>query len=153
MWELYHKESWALKNWCFWTMVLEKTFESLLDCKDIQPVHVKEISPECSLEGLMLKLKLQYFGHLTYLKRPWCWERLKTGEKGDDRWSDGWMASMTQWTWGWVNSGGWWWTGRHGVLQSMGSQRDRHNWVTELNWLKQEMERVDINILGISKLK
>ena len=65
MWELDHKQDWALKNWCFWTVVLEKTLESPLDYKEIQPVHPKEISPECSLEGLMLKLKLQYFGHLT----------------------------------------------------------------------------------------
>ena len=66
MWELDHKESWMLKNWCFWTVVLEKTLESLLECKEIQPVHLKEISPEYSLEGLMLKLKLQYFGHLMW---------------------------------------------------------------------------------------
>ena len=64
IWELDYKESWALKNWCLWTVVLEKTLESPLDCKEIQPVHPKEISPEYSLEGLMLKLKLQYFGHL-----------------------------------------------------------------------------------------
>ena len=64
MWELDHKESWAPKNWCFWIVVLEKTLESPLDCKEIQPVHPKGISPGCSLEGLMLKLKLQYFGHL-----------------------------------------------------------------------------------------
>ena len=85
----------------------------------------------------MLKLKLQYFGHLmpklTHWKRPWCWERLKAGEGDDRRW-DGWMASLTQWTWIWVNSGSWWWTGRPGVLQSMGSQRVGHNWATELNW-------------------
>ena len=64
VWELDHKESWALKNWCFWTVVLEKTLESPLDCKEIQPVHPKGNSPKYSLEGLMLKLKLQYFGHL-----------------------------------------------------------------------------------------
>ena len=64
MWELDCEESWVLKNWCFWTVVLEKTLEGPLDCKEIQPVHLKEISPECSLEGLMLKLKLQDFGHL-----------------------------------------------------------------------------------------
>ena len=63
MWELDYKESWALKNWCFWTMVLEKTLDSPLDCKEIQQAHPKG-SPEYSLEGLMLKLKLQYFGHL-----------------------------------------------------------------------------------------
>ena len=64
MWELDCEESWAPKNWCFWAMVLEKTLGSPLDCKEIQPVHPKEISPGCSLEGLMLRLKLQYFGHL-----------------------------------------------------------------------------------------
>ena len=66
MWDLDHKESWALMNWCFWTVVLEKTLESPLDCKEIKPVHPKEISPEYSLEGLMLKLKLQYLSHLMW---------------------------------------------------------------------------------------
>ena len=70
---------------------------------------------------------------LTHWKRPWCWERLKAG-KGDYRGWDGWMASLTQWIWVWVNSGSCWWTGRPGMLQSMGSQRVRHDWVTELNW-------------------
>ena len=66
MWEFNYKESWARKKWCFWTVVLEKTPEIPLDCKEIQPVHLKEISPGCSLEGLTLKLKLQYFGHLMW---------------------------------------------------------------------------------------
>ena len=70
---------------------------------------------------------------LTHLKRPWCWERVKAGGEGDDREWDGRMASPTQWTWVWVNSGSWWWTGRPGVLQSMWSQRVGHDWVTELN--------------------
>ena len=138
--ELDYKESWAPKNWCFWTVVLEKTLESPFDWKEIQPVHPKEISPEYSLEGLMLKLKLQYFGYLLRradsLKRPQCWERLKAGGEGDDRGWDGWMASLTQWTWVWVNSGSWWWTGKPGMLQSMGLQRVRHDWVTKLNWLR-----------------
>ena len=86
----------------------------------------------------MLRLKFQYFGHLmwelTHWKRPWCWKRLKVGREGDDRGWDGWMASPTQWIWVWVNSRCWWWTERCGMLQSMGSQRVRHNWVTELNW-------------------
>ena len=72
---------------------------------------------------------------LTPLKRPWCWVRLKAGGEGDDRGWDGRMASPTWWTWVWVNSGSWWWTGRPGVLQSMGSQRVRHDWETELNWI------------------
>ena len=71
---------------------------------------------------------------LTHLKTPWCWERLRTGGEGDDRGRDGWTASPTQWTWIWVNSGRWWWTGRLGVLQSTGSQRLGHNWATALNW-------------------
>ena len=106
----------------------------------VSPVHPKEISPGCSLEGLMLKLKLQYFGHLmqSWLigKRPWCWEGLGAGGEGDDRGWDGWMASPTRWTWVWVNSGSWWWMGRPGVLRFMGSQRIGHNWATELNWTK-----------------
>ena len=71
---------------------------------------------------------------LTHWKRPWCWERLKAGEEGDDKGWDSWMASPTWWTWVWASSGRWWWTGRPGVLQSMGLQRVRHNWATELNW-------------------
>ena len=71
---------------------------------------------------------------LTHWKRPWCWERLRAGGEGDDRGWDGWMASLTQWTWVWVNSESWWWTERPGMLRLMGSQRIRHNWRTELNW-------------------
>ena len=97
---------------------------------------LKEISPRCSLEGLMLKLKLQYFAtsgeELTHWKRPRCWEGLGAGREGDDRGWDGWMASLTRWAWVWVNSRSWWWTGRSGMLQFMGSQKVGHNWVTEL---------------------
>ena len=71
---------------------------------------------------------------LIHWKRPWCWERLRAGEEGDGRGWDGWMASLTRWTWVWVNSGSWWWTGRPGVLWFMGSQRVGHDWATELNW-------------------
>ena len=99
---------------------------------------LKEINPGIFLEGMMLKLKLQYFGYLmrrvTHWKRLWCWEGLGAGVEGDDRGWDGWMASRTQWTWVWVNSGRWWWTGRPGVLRFMGSQRVGHDWATELNW-------------------
>ena len=114
--------------------------EALIINSDHQLVTstLRAICPEYSLKGRMLKLKLQYFGHFmwrTHLKRPWCWERLKAGGKGDDRGRDGWMASPTQWAWVWVNSGSWWWTGRAGMLQSMGSQRVRCNWVTKLNWM------------------
>ena len=141
MWELDCEESWAPKYWCFWTVVLEKILESPLDCKEIQPVHLKGISPGISLEGMMLKLKLQYVGHLTkeltHWKRLWCWEGLGAGGGGDDRGWDGWMASPTRWTWVWVNSGSWWWSGRPGMLRFMGSQRVRHDWV---NWTEGEMK-------------
>ena len=71
---------------------------------------------------------------LTHLKRPWCWERLRAGGEGNDRGWYGSMPSLTQWTWVSVNSGNWWWTGRPGMLYSVGSQRIRCDWVTELNW-------------------
>ena len=104
---------------------------------------LKEISPGCSLEGLMLKLKLQTLAtsceELAHWKRPWCWEGLGAGE-GDDRGRDSWMASPTRWTWVWVNSGGWWWTGRPGVLRFMWSQRAGHDWVTELNWTAKDQK-------------
>ena len=98
---------------------------------------LKKISPEYSLEGLMLKLKLQYFGHLMRrtdsLERAWCWERLKVGGEGDDRGWDGWMASPTGWTWGWASSGCRWWTRKPSVLQYPMLQRVRHDWATDLN--------------------
>ena len=99
-------------------------------------------------KDLMLKLKLQYFGHLmrelTLLKRPWCWERLRAGGEGDNRGWNGWMASLTQWTWVWVGSGSWWWTGRPGVLRFMGSQRVGHDWATELNWTELNWNSAEI---------
>ena len=121
MWELDYKESWVPTHRCFCTVVLEKTLVSPLDYN--QSI-VKGISLEYSLEGLMLKLKLQYFGHLckelTHWKRSWCWERLRTRGEGDDRGWGGWMASLTWWTWVWASSGRWWRTGQPGVLQSTG---------------------------------
>ena len=96
---------------------------------------LKEISPDW-LGRLMLKLKLQSLGHLVRrtdtLERPWRWKRLKAGGEGDDRGWDCWMASPTRWTWVWASSGSWWWTGKPSMLQSMGSQRVRHDW-SELN--------------------
>ena len=99
---------------------------------------LKEISPGCSLEWLMSKLKLQYFGHLMWradsFGKTLMLGKIEGGRRRDDRGWDGWMASPTQWTWDWVNSGSWWWTGRPGMLRFMGLQRVRHDWVTELNW-------------------
>ena len=109
MWRLGHKEGWVPKNWCFWTVVPEETIESPLSSKRSNQSILKEINTEYSLEGLMLKLKLQYFGHLmwklTHWKRPWCWERLRARRVGGDRGWDGGMASLSQWTWVWANSG------------------------------------------------
>ena len=99
---------------------------------------LKEISPEYSLEGLMLKLKFQYFGHLIWktdlLEKTLMLGKIKGGRRRGNREWDGWMASPTQWTWVWVNSRSWWWTRKPGMLQSMGSQRVRHDRVAELNW-------------------
>ena len=140
MWELDYKESWVLKNWCFWTVVLEKTLESPLDCKEIQPVHPKGDQPwvfigRTDVEAETPNTLATSCKELTHWKRPWCWERLKVGGEGDNRGWDCWMASPTQWTWVWVDSGSWWWTGRPGVLWFMGSQSVRHDWVTELKWI------------------
>ena len=98
---------------------------------------LKKISPESSLEGLMLNTLATWCEELTQWKRFWCWERLKAGGEGDDRGWDGWMASLTQWTWLWASSGSWWWTGKPGVLQSTGSPRVRHYWATELQWISE----------------
>ena len=117
---------------------LEKTLERPLDCRRSNQSILKEISPGISLEGMTLKLKLQYLAtwckELIHLKRPWCWERLRAGGEEDDRGWDGWMVSQTRGTWVWVSSGSWWWTGRPDILRFMGSQRVRQGWETELNW-------------------
>ena len=130
------------KNWCFWTVVLEKTLESPLDCKEIQSVHPKENQSWVFIgrtvveaETLILWL-LDVKSWLIWKSWlfPWCLQRLRAGGEGDDRGRDGWMASPTQWTRVWVDYGGWWWTGRPGMLQFMGSRRVKQDWATELNW-------------------
>ena len=140
MWDLDYKEGWAPKNWCFWTVVLEKTLESPLERKDIQPVHPGK-----------RKSVLVFIGRTdAEVETPILWppdvkkwllgkdrdagERLRAGGEGGDRGWDGWTASPTRRTWVWVSSKTWWWTGRPGVLQSMGSRKVRHDWATELNW-------------------
>ena len=133
------EESWVPKNWCFWTVVLEKTLESPLDCKEIQPVHPKGDQSRVffgrnDAKAETLVLWPPQFEELTHWKSLWCWEGLRAGGEGDDRGWDGWMASPSWWTWVWEKSRSWWWTGRPGVLQFMGSQRVEHDWVTELNW-------------------
>ena len=153
MWELDCEESWALKNWWFWTVMLEKTLESPLDCKEIQPVHpegdkswVFIVRTDVKTETPVLwppHAKSWLIG-----KDSWCWEGLGAGAEEDDRGWDGWMASLTRWTWGWVNSGSWWWTGRSGVFQFMGLWKLRHmrDW-TELNWWNQKRLQATREIL------
>ena len=154
---MYGCESWTIKKgehqridafelWC-WRRLLTLPWTA----RRSNQSTLMEISPEYSLEGLMLKLKLQYLAtwceELTHLKRPWCYKKLKVGGEGDDREWDGWMALPTQWTWVWVNSGSWWWTGRPGVLQSMGLQRVGHDWMTELNWTILPFSLISQNLL------
>ena len=138
MWELDYKESWVPKNWCFWTVVLEKTLESPLDCREIQPVHPKGDQPWVFIGRTDAEAETPILwppdARSWLFWRLWCWERLKAGGEGDDKGWDGWMTSPTQWRWVWANSGSWWWTRRPGVLQSMRSQRVGHDWDTELNW-------------------
>ena len=109
----------------------------LLNCGVGESI-LKEVSPECSWKDWCWSWNSSTLAfwceELTDSKRPWFWERLRTGGEGNDRGWDDWIASPTQWTWVWVGSTCWWWTGRPGVLQFMGSQRVRHDWVTELNW-------------------
>ena len=141
---MYGCESWTIKKaehqridafevWCWrrfsWVpWIARRSNQSIL----------KEINPEYSLEGLMLRRKLQYFCHLMWrtdsLDKTLTLGKIEGRRRRDDRGWDGWMASLTRWTWVWVSSGSWLWTGKPGVLQSMGSQRVRLDWATELNW-------------------
>ena len=142
-WSTQSKESWTIrKAECRRTdafELLEKTLKSPLDYKEIQPVYPKA-NESCIFTGRTdAEAETPIFwppdakNWLIGKKTPWCWERVKIGGEGDDRGWDGWMAPLTQWTWVWVNSGSWWWAGRPGVLQSMGSQGVGHDWATELN--------------------
>ena len=140
MWELDYKESWAPKNWSFWTVVLEKTLESPLDCKEIQTVNPKGNQSwifigrtDVEAEAPLLWPPDGKSWHMTLMLG-----KIEGKGEGEDRVRDGCMASPTQWTWVLVNSGSWCWTGRPGILQSMGSQRVGHDWATELiNWSSQ----------------
>ena len=128
-----HQRIHAFELW-YWRSLLRVPWTARRSSQSI----LKEISPGCSLEGLMLKLKLQYFGHLMWRadssEKTLMLGKLRAGGEGDNRGWDGWTASPTQWTWVWVNSRSWWWTGRPDVLWFIRSQRVRHNWATELNW-------------------
>ena len=139
MWEMDYKESWAQKNWHFWTVILENTLESSLDCKEIQPVHPKGNQswifirrPDAEAETPVLWLP-EVKDWLIW-KDPDAGKDWRQEEKGTTGWDD-WMASLTRWTSVWVSSGSCWWTGKPGVLQSMGLQRVGHDFAAELNWL------------------
>ena len=138
---MYGCESWTIKKaedwridtfelWC-WRRLLRITWIARKSNQSI----LKEINPEYSLEGLMLKLKIQPFGHLTGradpLEKTLMLGKIENGGKGDNRGWDGWMASPTLWRWVWVGSWSWWWTGKPCMLKFMGSQRVGHDWVTE----------------------
>ena len=139
----YGCESWTIKKaehqridafelWC-WRRLLRVLWTARRSNQSI----LKETSPEYSLEGLMLKLKLQYFGHLMWrtdsLEKTLMLGKIEGRRKRGQQGWNGWMVSLTWWTWVWINSGSWWWTGRPGMLQSMGLQRVRQEWATELN--------------------
>ena len=138
MWELDCEESWALKNWCFLTVVLKKTLKSPLNCKEVQPVNPKGDQSWVFIGRTDAEAETPILWP-PHVKSWLIGKTLMLGgiggrREGDDRAWDGWMASPTWWTWVWVNSGSWWWTGRPGVLWFMGSQRTGHDWATELNW-------------------
>ena len=135
IWELDRKEDWVSKNWCFWTVVLEKTLESPLDCKKIKLVNPKGNQPwiligRTDAEAESPKLWPPDVKNWLW-KRPWCWKRLKAGGEGGDRGWDGRMAPMTQQTWVWTGSWRWWGTGKPGVLQSTASESAGHDQATE----------------------
>ena len=132
------KELMLFELWC-WRRLLRVPWTARRSDQSI----LKEIDPGCSLKGMMLKLKLQYFGHLMRsvdsLEKTLMLGGIGAGGEGDDRGWDSWMASPTRWTWVWVNSRSWWWTGRPGVLWFMGLQRVGHDWATELDWTELNM--------------
>ena len=140
----------AFELWC-WRRLLRvpwtarRSNQSILK-ESVLNTHWKDWCWSCSSNPLAT-----WCEELTHWKRPWCWERLKVGGEGDNRGWDGWMASPTPWTWVWASSRSWWWTGKPGVLQSMGSQRVGHDWATKLNWLlkqqKQSLCAIQVKIL------
>ena len=131
MWDLDYKESWAL-NWCFWTVVLEKTLGSPLDCKGIKLVNSEGNQSWIFIRGTYAEAEalILWPPDLSHWKSPWCWERLKAGGEGNDRGWDVWMASLTQSTGVWAISWRWGCTGKSVMLQSMELQRVGHDWMT-----------------------
>ena len=152
---MYGFESWTIKKtecpridafelWC-WRRLLKvpwtarRSNQSTL--KKILNIHWKDWCWNSNTLATWCK-------ELTHCKRPWCWERWRAGGEGDDRGWDGWMASLTRWPWVWASSGSWWWTGKPGVLQSMGSQRGGHDWASKLN-LQYNISFTTVGILSV----
>jgi len=141
----YGCESWTIKKaehqridafelWC-WRRLLRVPWTSRISNQSILKESVLGVHWKDWCWSWNANTLATWCEELTHWKRPWCWERLRAGGEGDDRGWDGWMASSTRWTWVWVDSRSWWWTGRPGMLQFMGSQRVGHDWATELNWI------------------
>ena len=157
MWKLDCEESWAPKNWWFWTVVLEKTLESPLDCKEIQPVHPKGNRPWIFIGRNDAETKTPILWPPDV--KSWLigrdpdagkdWEQEEKGMTEDEM--VGWHHRLNGHEW--INSGSWWWTGRPGVLKSMGLQRVGHNWVTELNWISHYVNIVSNSVNKIGYLK
>ena len=142
IWELDYKESWAPKNWCFWTVVLEKTLESPLDYK-IQPVHPKGNQSWIFIGRTDAEAETPVLWPLDAKKQliwksPWCWERLKAGGEGDDSRRDGWMASLTLWTWVWISSMSWQWKGSLACMEVHVAAKCR---TLPSNWTELTMSR------------
>ena len=136
-------------------VVLEKTLESPLDCKEIQPVHPKGVLGGHWRDWCWSwnsNTLATWCNELTHLKRLWCWDRLKVGGEGDDKGWDCSMVLLTGRTWVWVDSRSWWWTWRPGMVQSMGSQIVRHDWMTELNWTELKLGHAAISLLALARL-
>ena len=145
LWKVSKENDLLTHKASFWTVVLEKTLENPWDCKEIQPVHPKGNHPWVFTGRTDVEAETPIFW-LPDTKSWLIWKdrdagkRLKVGGEGDDRGWYGWMALPTRWTRVWVNSGSWWWTGRPGRLQSLGSQKVGYDWATELNWKQVFME-------------
>ena len=144
MLELDYKERWVVKNWCFLTVVLEKTLESPLDSKEIQLIHPKGNQSWIFIGKNDAEAETPKFGHLMWrtdsFEKTLMLGKIEVGRRRGHREWDGWISSPTQWTWVWVYSGSYWWTVRPGVPQSIGLQRVWHSWLAELKWTHEQSQ-------------
>ena len=153
IWDLDNNKGWALKNWCFWTVILEETLKSPLDFKKFKAVNPEGNQPwvftgRSDAEAEAPLLWPPDARNWLLRKDPDAGKDWRQGGERDDRGRDGWMTSPTQWTWVWVSSGKWWMTGKSGVLQSMGSQRVGHDWTNEQQWQRTLIDISHVEILS-----